>query len=105
VIEKMPDERFFWPYSGQYFVTCAFGSTSPRSISMLKQIAVIPFATDIMQTVVGASHGLVRAPSRQPPQMSTTVRPSLTIEQAAPISSSTLKFSMNASTTGRYSGA
>ena len=45
------------------------------------------------------------ARSRQPPQMSTTVRPSSTTEQAAPTSSSTLKFSTNASTTARYSGA
>ena len=73
--------------------------------SMLKQIAVMPLATDIMQTVVGASHGLRFAPSRQPPQMSTTVRPSSMTEHAAPTSSSTRKFSMNASTTARYSGA
>src|SRR5690606_29031154 len=93
------------PYSGQYSMTYASGSTSPRSISMLKQIAVMPFATDIMQTVVGASQGTVIAALRQPPQTSTTVRPSSTIEQAAPTSSSASKFSMKASTTRLNSGA
>ena len=72
---------------------------------MLNEMPVIPLATDIMQTVVSACHGLVRAPSRQPPQMSTTARPSRTTLAAAPTSSSTRKFSMKASTTGRYSGS
>ncbi len=61
VVEKMPDERLLLavpPVLGPVQVTRSFGSTSPRSISMLKQIAVMPLATDIMQTVVGASHGV-----------------------------------------------
>ena len=107
VVEEMPHERLFLAVAavlGPVPVTRAFGSTSPRSISMLKQMAVMPFATDIMQTVVGASHGTRLARSRQPPQMSTTVRPSSTIEHAAPTSSSTLKFSTNASTTASVLG-
>jgi hypothetical protein len=62
-------------------------------------------ATDIMQTMVSRSHGLVPAASRQPPHRSTTLRPSTMTLAQAPISSSSSKLASKASRTGSKPGA
>ncbi len=58
-------------------------------MAMLNAIAVMPFATDIMQTVECFSQGLVCSRSAKPPQTSTTVLPFLYTQQADPVSSPT----------------
>src|SRR5687768_9401132 len=72
---------------------------------MLKQIPVTPLATLIMHTVECSSHSCERSARAQPPHKSTTVSPSMTTEQAAPSSSSSRKFSANASKTGANSSS
>ncbi len=75
--------------------SCATGasrSSSPRSARISAQSAVIVLVVDQTLMIVSRSHGVVRASSVNPPQMSTTSSPSRTTATDAPTSSPWSKF-------------
>ena len=84
--------------SGQYAATGASRSSAPFSASRLAQIAVMPLVVEYTFTIVSRFHGWVRAPSRCPPQRSTTSSPSTVTATAAPTSPLS-KFAAKASRT------
>ena len=62
--------------SGQYRATGAARSRSPQSARMSAHSAVMVLVVDQAQVIVSRCHGVVRAASACPPQMSTTGSPS-----------------------------
>src|SRR5437763_1689695 len=62
--------------SGQYLVTGAYTSSSPRSTSSSAASESMVLVVDQTLTMVSRSHWRVRSASAQPPHMSTTNSPS-----------------------------
>ena len=72
--------------SGQYLATGEYGSSWPRSASIRAARLVTVLVVDHTLVIVFSVHGRPRPGSHQPPQMSTTVRPSTSTAMLAPVS-------------------
>ena len=95
VIASLPAARELRPQRAMG----ASRSTRPRSTSGSAQTVLSALLTEKTSTSVSRRHGRVRAASAQPPQRSTTIRPSSAIATAAPTSPRSVKFVAKASRT------
>src|SRR6478609_6696014 len=88
------------PNPGQYSVTGASRSSSPRLASTWAHVAVMPLVQEYTTTSVSASHaGASGSSALRPPQRSTTRSPSTVTHTEAPTSSNSSKLRRKASAT------